>query len=257
MQITSAHNPLLQRIRKAVRDGGGTEDGLVVAEGPHLLEEAMRGTWRIASVITTPSGRSRYADLLARLDAELIEVSARAFESIAATEHSQQILALLEPRKWNWMDLTSRRTLIVALDGMQDPGNLGTIIRSAEAFEASGVVCLRASAHCSNAKVLRASTGSAFRMPFLESVTPHDFLQQARNSQLALYALSAGAETPVTGVCLSRPLALIVGNEGAGISPELRAAAQPVGIPTSQVESLNAAVACSIALFVSQIQRAP
>ena len=217
MQITSLHNPLLQRIRKAVRDGRATEDGLVVAEGPHLLEEARTGAWRIAFVVTTPAGRSRHAELLARLDAELLEIAPRAFESITGMEHSQQILALLEPRKWNWLDLTSRHTLIVALDGIQDPGNVGTIIRSAEAFGATGVVFLKGSAHVSNGKVLRASAGSAFRMPFLESVAPEDFLEQVRAAQLTLYSLAARAETPIIAADLTGPLALIAGNEGAGV----------------------------------------
>lgn len=256
MEITSVRNPLLQTIRRAVKDGRATDDGFIVAEGPHLLEEAQRGTWRIAKVLATPAARSRHARLLQHLEADLVEVSARAFESTTGTEHSQGVLALLEPRAWNWTELNSRRTLIVALDGMQDPGNAGTIIRSAEAFGATGIVLLRGSAHVSNGKVLRASAGSIFRIPFLESVSIPEFLTNARTCELALYALEAHATTTVSGVDLSRPLALVAGNEGSGVSPELLTAAQPIAIPTGGVESLNAAIACSVALFAAQQQRA-
>jgi TrmH family RNA methyltransferase len=255
MEITSVRNPLLQKIRKAVRDGRQTGDGLVVAEGPHLLAEARRGAWRIACVVTTAAGRSKYEELLLRLDAELLEVGARAFESISDTQHSQQILAILEPRTWNWTDLMGRQALIVALDGMQDPGNAGTIIRSAEAFGATGVVFLQGSAHVSNGKVLRASAGSAFRLPLLESVAVPDFLSNVRSRGLALYALDAGADTPVTGVDFTRPVALLAGSEASGVSPELSSWAERIAIPTQQVESLNAAVACSVALFTAQQQR--
>jgi len=255
MEITSVRNPLLQRIRRAVKDGRATEEGLIVAEGPHLLQEAQRGTWRIAKIVTTPAGRSKHTTLLHRLDAELVEVGARAFESITGTQHSQQVLALLEPRTWNWTELKGRRTLIVALDGLQDPGNAGTIIRSAEAFGATGIVLLRGAAHVSNGKLLRASSGSVFRIPLLESVSIPDFLENVRASGIALYALDAHANTQLTAVDLTRPLALVAGNEGSGVSPELLSAAQSVSVPTGRVESLNAAVACSVALFAAQQQR--
>lgn len=256
MEITSARNPLLQSIRRAVKSGRATDEGFVIAEGPHLLDEAQRGTWRIAKVVTTPAGRSRYAHLLQRLDAELIELKVRAFESITGTEHSQEVLALLEPRQWNWNDLKGRQTLIIALDGMQDPGNVGTIIRSAEAFGATGVVLLRGSAHVSNGKVLRASAGSIFRMPFLESVALPELLDNVQTSDLALFALDAGARTAIAAVDLTRPLALVVGNEGSGVSSSVLQAAQAVAVPTGAVESLNAAVAGSVALFAAQQQRA-
>ena len=257
MEITSTRNPLLQTIRKAVSSGRPTEKGLVVAEGPHLVEEALRGAWRVAQVVTTPEGRNRYADLLQRIDAEVVDVAGRAFESVSETRHSQQILALLEPRSWNWEDLAlGRQALVVALDGIQDPGNAGTMIRSAEAFGATGVVLLRGSAHVSNGKLLRASAGSIFRLPFLEAMSVAELLVRAEASGLVLYALDAAGATPITAADFTAPAILVAGNEGSGVSPELRRAATRLSIPTAGVESINAAVALSIALFVAQQQRA-
>lgn len=255
MEITSARNPLLQKIRKAVLTGRATDEGLVVAEGPHLLEEALAGRWRVARVVTTPEGRRKHADLLHRVDAEVVEVSERAFEATSGTEHSQQILALTHPPVWNWSDLTGKRALLMVLDVVQDPGNAGTIVRSAEAFGATGVVFLRGSAHVANGKLLRASAGSIFRMPFVEGVTAPEFLANARVSDLTCYALDARTEVHITSVELTVPIALIAGNEGRGVSAELLASAKPVAIPAQKVESLNAAVACAVALFAAQQQR--
>jgi len=255
-EITSAHNPLLQKIRKAVMSGRATPEGLVIAEGPHLLEEAVDSRWQIAQILTTPAGRTRYSDLLQRVDAPVIEASARAFDSAAGTEHSQHMLALLHPTTWTWEDLLGPQALLVVLDGIQDPGNAGAIVRSAEAFGASGVVFLKGSAHIANGKLLRASAGSMFRVPFLEGVQAHELLAQTQHRQIYAYALEGHTARSITQADLRRPLALIVGNEGSGVSPELLAAGQSVRIPTQNVESLNAAVACSVALFGIQQQRA-
>jgi TrmH family RNA methyltransferase len=255
MEITSTRNPLLQKIRKAVLAGRPTEDGLIVAEGPHLLEEALRGSWRVEQVLTTPAGRIKYADLLQRVDAEVVEVAGRAFESAADTQHSQQILALLKPRNWNWDELLGKTALLTVMDGIQDPGNAGTIVRSAEAFGATGLILLKGSAHVSNGKLLRASAGSIFRMPFIEGADPRELLRLAAENGLAIYTLHATASTGITAANLRRPLMLVAGNEGGGISPLLGEAGTQVSIPTRGVESLNAAVACSVALFTAQLQR--
>jgi TrmH family RNA methyltransferase len=258
MEISSARNPLLQKIRQAVFNGRPTDDGLIVAEGPHLFEEAVRGSWPIVQAVTTPQGRIRYAELLKRAPVDPVEVSARAFESSADTQHSQQILALLQPRSWSWPDLVrASKPLIVALDGIQDPGNAGTIVRSAEAFGATGVAFLKGSAHVSNGKLLRASAGSMFRVPFLEQLDPSELIEHAQIQGLSLYALDAAAHLPVTAADLTLPLMLVIGNEGKGMSPSIRSNATCLNIPTSGVESVNAAVAASVALFAVQLQRRP
>src|SRR5690348_8086689 len=163
MQITSAKNPTLQAIRRAARAGRPTDDGLVVAEGPHLVEEALRGTWHIEAILTTPHGRQRYEDLVEQVPGKVMEVSGRAFDSIKSTDTSQEILALLKPRVFTWESLIGDNALVVALDTLQDPGNVGTIIRSAEAFGATGIALIGNCAHIANGKVLRASAGSIFR----------------------------------------------------------------------------------------------
>jgi RNA methyltransferase, TrmH family len=257
MQLTSTRNPLLQDIRRAAASGRPTPEGLIVAEGPHLVEEAARSAWRIEQVFATPKARDAYAGLLSRADAEIVEVSPRAFASIAGTENTQEILALLRPKIWAWEHLARSNALVVALDAIQDPGNAGTIVRSAEAFAATGVVLLRGCVRVANGKFLRASAGSIFRIPFIEGAEPAEFLRSGGLSGLKLYALAQEAENDLASADFRAPCALAVGNEAHGLSPEMARGVQLFSIRTARVESLNAAVACSIALFEAQRQRVP
>jgi RNA methyltransferase, TrmH family len=255
MTITSPKNPLLQEIRHAAAAGRPTEEGCVVAEGPHLVEEALRSAWTIELLVATPRARDRYSDLLSRIDAALTEVSERALASASATETSQGILALLRPQRWHWRDLLQGRTMLVVLDGIQDPGNAGAIVRSAEAFGATGVVLGTGSVRVANGKFLRASAGSIFRVPFIEAVHWEDIVRETATADLALYALSPRGDDSLADVDLTRKCTLIVGSEGAGVSAEIAASARRVSIPATRVESLNAAVAASIALFEAHRQR--
>jgi TrmH family RNA methyltransferase len=143
----------------------------------------------------------------------------------------------------------------VILDGVQDPGNAGTIVRSAEAFGATGLIFLEGSVHVANGKFLRATAGSIFRLPFLENQSGSGLAARVRSAGKRLYALTAQGKASVGEADLRQPCALVVGSEAHGVSPELRSLAEAVRIPTAQVESLNAAVACSIALYEAARQR--
>ncbi len=255
MQLTSTRNPLLQEIRRAAADGRPTEDGLIAVEGPHLVEEALRGEWAIRRIFVTPDAHERYAHLLRAAACEVVDVSARAFASTAATETTQEVLAMLQPRDWVWDELARKSALVVILDGVQDPGNAGTIVRSAEAFGATGVVFLKGCSRVANGKFLRATAGSIFRVPFLEGMAGADLIRHMRSSKLKLYALTPSTGTKIMAADLRGSCALAVGSEGAGVSSDILSEAQPLSIPTSTVESLNAAVACSIVLFAAQQQR--
>jgi len=253
--LTSAHNHRLQEMRKAVRAGRPTPDGFIVAEGPHLLQEAFASSWQIAEIFCTSGAFSRFSGLVVRSAARTTEVSDRAFDALASTENSQGIATLLRPRSWNWDDLLTGTPLVVILDAIQDPGNVGTIIRSAEAFGATGIVLTSGSARVSNGKVLRAAAGSLFRMPFLEAVAAAEIGTWCSAASLSAYALAADGDIDVAQAAWQRPCCVFVGNEGSGVCPVLREQSIPVRIPTARVESLNAAVACSVALFAAASQR--
>ncbi len=241
----------LKEVGKAARSGRPTPYGLIVAEGPHLLEEALASSWNVDQVFCTEEATSRFRDLLE--NARVTKLATRAFASIATTETSQGLVSMLRPRRWIWKDVVEGRTLAVILDGIQDPGNVGAIVRSAEAFGATGVIFSDGCARVSNGKVLRAAAGSLFRLPFVEAASREEIVRQVAG--LKVYALAASGERDLTDVNLLDGCALVVGNEGAGVCPELLTKAESLRIPTSRVESLNAAIACSIALFEAARQR--
>ena len=250
------NNAFLKGVRRAAGSGKPTEDGFVVAEGPHLLQEALRSSWSVEKVLTTVHGWERYRELFHGLENNTVKVSSRAFAATASTETAQEVLTLLRPHEWSGDEVWRQPALLIALDAIQDPGNAGTIVRSAEAFGATGIIFLEGCVRVSNGKFLRASAGSIFRLPFLEEIRAETLIRQAAQNRINQYALTASGKVKITEVDFRRPCCLIVGNEGSGISEELLAQARPISIPMSKVESLNAAVACSLALFEAYKQRA-
>ncbi len=258
--ITSAANPLLKDVRRAMARCGLTAQGWCVAETFHLLEEALRSDCEVKAVLAAESVRSAAeARVGRRAGVKVVVVPDAVMQKVSATRTSQGVVTLVRPREWTLEQLFRGRALVVALDGMQDPGNAGAILRAAEAFGATGAVFLKGSVSPYNPKTLRASAGSLFRVPFLHGLDAGALLAGFQQHQVRLYAaVPAGegksprlpAEVDFTANC-----ALIIGNEARGVGPELRAAALDVSIPTAGVESLNAAVAAGILLYEAQRQR--
>jgi TrmH family RNA methyltransferase len=234
--------------------------GLAVLEGVRLVEEALAAGLEFKGALVSPDlarttrGQSLVTDLASH--AVLVEpVGARIFSQLADTETPQGILAVVAPRVWTVADVSpAPGGAVLVVDGVQDPGNLGTLIRTAHALGAAATIILRGTADPMNAKALRAAMGATFRHP----VVPLDdapFITWARQRGLILWAAA------VDGVPLARALdantdreeliAVIVGNEGAGIRPQLNAvSARRVAIPLARgAESLNVAVAAGILLY--------
>lgn len=254
-ELSSSRNPLLQEIRRAAADGRSTDGGLLVAEGPHLVEELLRSSWQLHTLVVTSETLPAWETRARGADVETIVLPSKTFSAISSTEATQGVLALVRPSRWEWKDLKSDRALVVALDGLQDPGNAGTIMRSAEAFGATGIVFLTGSVRIANSKLMRAAAGSLFRLPYLESVEREVLLRNAQSDGLSIYSLSAGHNRSISDVRWTEACVIIVGSEGAGVSETVSRAAEHVSIPTGRVESLNAGVACSIALFEASRQR--
>ncbi len=233
--ITSTRNPLLQQIRRCLQRGELTPGGLCPVEGPHLLEEARRSGLEVAAVFSSgdPGG-------------EFHPVPDRVLASIASTETSPGTIALVRLPHWSVKDVFRAPALAVILDGIQDPGNAGTILRSAEAFGATGAVLWTGTVNRYNPKVLRAAAGSLFRLPVIAG--PCDLPG-------ALYAAHPQEGVSPHRIDFRQPSVIVVGSEAHGVSAALAAKATPVRIPTAGVESLNAAVAASILLWEAAKQR--
>ena len=182
-------------------------------------------------------------------------------DAALSTETPQPVAALVEPPEWTWAHLLGNRkgsaALVVVLAGIQDPGNLGTILRSAEAFGADSVVCLPGTANVWNSKAVRASAGSVFRVPVLFAGANEAF-EYLREAEVRILTTAVQGAQPADLVDLSEPVALLIGNEGNGVPADLAAKADgAITIPCpGPVESLNAAVATSVLLYEAARQRA-
>ncbi|MGB9605249.1 MAG: TrmH family RNA methyltransferase [Bryobacteraceae bacterium] len=254
--LTSLANPLLKQVRRAVQRGGLTRDGCCVAETFHLLEEALRSQCDIRAVLAAESVRSSVEGRLGGLsNPRLYVLSDHLFETIATTETSQGVITLLRPPAWALAQVFQGQSLVVVLDGLQDPGNAGAILRAAEAFGATGVLALKGTVNLYNPKAVRASAGSIFRVPVVCGLEEAQALAALQQQRLELYAATPGGKPRLTDVDLTRRCAFIIGSEGRGIRERLRSAATELSIPTTGVESLNAAIAAAILLYEARRQR--
>ena len=246
-------------IRDLHRRRGRERRGLALAEGVRLVEEALAGGIAIrgAAVSATLESTTRGNSLKSALAGRgilLEDVSETELEALADTEHPQGVIAVIEPRRWSWIDLhlLSGSTLLV-LDGVQDPGNVGTMLRTALGLGAAGVVALKGTADLTNPKVLRSAMGASFNLPTV-SATAEEFVAWSRLQRSEIWVADAagGRVEQLPGSSTERaPVALVLGNEGAGVSPALELAAdRRVAIPLARgVESLNVAVAAGILLY--------
>lgn len=260
--ITSRENHWLKLFR-AVLQSSRPEDNRIGLEGVRLVSDAVRSGLALEAILASASGEKSLAALLAELDRPTIvlRTTDKLFASVAATETPQGIAALLRPPQFAFEDLLrGGDPLVVVLVGVQDPGNVGTILRSAEALGATGAIAVRGAAHPYSPKALRASAGSALRLPVISEITAPIALAQLRVSGLKIVAASS-AKNPAAHepgkFDFRQPVALLIGNEGAGLSPEIeRSADALLRIQLAEpVDSLNAAVAASLILYEAARQR--
>lgn len=257
---------LQSTIRDLQRRKARGRRGLALIEGVRLVEEALAAQVPFKGALVAPdlARTARGTALVTELQSHAVqveEVAARVFAQLADTETPQGIIAVIEPRRWAASDFAPPPGAVaLVIDGVQDPGNVGTLIRTAHALGAAGTVVLRGTADPTSPKALRAAMGATFRHPIV-SLDDSGFIAWAREHGLTLWASAADGVPLHQALDRGRgkggagrvdgPIAVIVGNEGAGIRPQLNAvAAQRVAIPLAQgAESLNVAVAAGILLY--------
>jgi RNA methyltransferase, TrmH family len=256
--VQSRQNARVKELRAAFSRAARTEHGLLAIEGEHLLQEAIASCLELATVFVQTGSEA----LLGRLEipeaTEVLALPPEVFASAVHTESPRGIAAFVRPPSFNLEEaLGGPRPLLFVAAGLQDPGNLGTLIRSAEAFGATGYVVLPGTVSPDNQKTLRASAGSVFRLPGITICEDPLFHELAQRKIKTLAAVAAQGQSPAQSD-LSQPCALILGNEGSGLSPAiLRRADARITIPMpGPVESLNAAIAGSILLYEAARQRA-
>lgn len=257
--VQSKQNARLKELREALsHPSRGSRVGL---EGPNLIPEAIRAGVRIHCVFVSTEEEAAAQERSLPSGTEILLVPQDVLHTALATETPQPIAALVDPPQWTWEQAlgisTKQVPLLILLAGLQDPGNLGTILRSAEAFGATGIVCLPGTVSPWNPKAVRASAGSVLRIPIV-AAEPAQAIARLRTSGIEILTTSASDGVPAERAQLSHPAAFLIGNEGNGVPAEIAALADgAIRIPCpGPVESLNAAVAASVLLYEASRQRA-
>ena len=254
--IRSRQNARLKDLRQRLLRPDSAKDGLAAIEGEHLLLEVVRSGLRVDTLFLR---EDRVAETWASTgQTTRFSVAADAFDHACATESPQGVAALVEMPQWSLDTLMrTENPLLVVLAGLQDPGNVGTIVRAAEAFGATGVLLTPGSVHPWNQKVLRASAGSIFRLPVVR-LEDTSLLRRCQQERIFLFACGARGGEPILNVDFSGRSGFVIGNEGAGIPADvLGYCSGAIHIPCpGPVESLNAAVAAAILLYEASRQRA-
>jgi RNA methyltransferase, TrmH family len=263
-ELTSSSNALLKVFRRALADGV-TREGWVAVEGPRSVEEGLKACGRgssvaIHSVLVSRSGAERFKSTLAQLprEVEIAQVADRLFQNAAQTQTPQGIAALVElPQPDLQSILACRNSLLLVACGLQDPGNLGAIMRSAEAFGAMALITLHATVSPFNPKTMRSCAGSVFRLPVLTGQDPAALFERLRAAGVTIVATDRHSSSELAQADLRGSLALLVGNEASGLAAEIAAQATlRLSIPIRPgTDSVNVAAAAAIFLYEVARQR--
>jgi TrmH family RNA methyltransferase len=260
-EVASATNSLVKVFRRALANGL-TRDGWLCGEGPHFLDEALKpgSQMMVRSVLISAGAADKHRALLARLPAEteLAQIPEWLFHQIAGTRTPQGVAAIVELPAHDLKTVAaSRNAILVIACELQDPGNMGTIIRSADALGASAVVTLKGTVSPFNPKAVRSCVGSIFRMPLFAGLKPEPLFKLLRESGVRILATDPRSAHAVSGTDLRGPVALLVGQEAAGLPPEIaREADELLCIPIRpEADSVNAATATGIFLYEIARQR--
>ncbi len=252
--LTSLQNPLVKQMKKLHRAKERREQQLFLLEGTHLVEEATSVGIALETVCFTEAWQEKHSALLNRIRAQRIEVvSPEVVKAIATTVEPDGIVATASRFH---IESLSFKDFGLILETIQDPGNLGTIIRTAAAAGLEGLLLSENCVDLDHPKVLRASAGQWFRLPMAVTDLKQAILE-SQNAGMQVIATIPTAQRTYWEVDFSKPSLIVMGNEGAGLSEELMALADlQVTIPLSpEVESLNVAIATALILYEAKRQR--
>ncbi len=255
-RISSRKNAVVARFRDVAR--GAYPDRLLL-DGEHLLREAIRSGLRIETVaFSRPLDGTALVQTAERSGAEVFAVTDQVLAAISPVRTPSGLVAIAAKQEVSLPDVFARSpALVVMLSGVQDPGNVGAVIRAAEGCGATGVVCSDATADPFGWKALRGAMGSTFRLPVVAKQSIPEAIAQARARGLHVFATTARGGTPLPDCDLRRPAGILLGSEGGGLPDDLIAAADTrMTIPMhAPVESLNVAVAAALVVYEAARQR--
>lgn len=258
--LTSVKNPVVKHIKKLHQGKYRRSHQEFLLEGTHLIQEALHATYPLTMVCMTPAWQVKHSDLYPQLQhhaSSIVPVSEEVLAAMTTTVTPDGIVAIA-PFPGEHAPLPARPSLAIALETLQNPGNLGTVIRTAAAVGCDGLWLSADSVDPFHPKVLRASSGQWFQVPITtgDHLIPQIHTWQAQGCQVLATCVTNAQ--PYWSVDLRQPTVILLGNEGAGLSEEvLGAATQRIHIPmATSVESLNVGVAAAVILFEAARQRA-
>jgi len=270
LRLAGKNNPLVKQLRRAFHRGELTPEGDCAIEGVRIVEEAIRSGLKFRAVFFSQSAETRANRVLPQIGShvETLLLPDALFSAVVPSETPQGVAALVNLPQLSLDDLLNRTAhpqvklheshsaLYVVVVGLQDPGNLGTLIRSAEAFGAAAVIVAGPNVSPFNSKVVRASAGSIFRVPVVPGEIPAA-ISALRKNGIRMLATSSHKGAPLQQAKLTGAVAIFIGSEGGGLPREVvNEMDEVVVIPHSdRVESLNAGVAASIILYEAARQR--
>ncbi len=262
--ITSKTNTRIKEIRLLRQGKHRQSRGEYFVEGIKLLEEVLRQSLSVRRIAYSPrlEKSARGVELLSRARktlprAEWLYVGDEVMDSVSDAQSHQGVLTVLEKRENSWADLLARNGIIVLLNGLQDPGNVGTILRTADAGGAAGVVLSPDSADPYSPKAVRAAMGSLFRIPVLIDQGIGESLRILRREKIRIYAAATRGEKSLWDTELSTRGAVLFGGEGGGLPDSLISMCDTtITVPMKpDVDSLNVAIAAGLIIYEALRQK--
>lgn len=261
--ITSRDNDLIKKIHRLTSTAGRRKEGQYFTEGVRSVLQSLEAKADVDRVVYSkevfrmPGGRS-LVERVRYNGVKTVEVSENLYRLITDTDSPQHIMAVINIKESRLEDtLGAMGPMLVIVDGLQDPGNLGTVIRTADAVGANGVVLLKGTVDPYNPKTVRSTMGSIFSIPVIRKNDTKAVLEGLQEKGFRLIASSPNAQRPYWDVDYRGKVGIVVGNEARGISEQVgkRADIRVVLPMCGEAESLNAAVACGVLLYKALEQR--
>ncbi len=261
--ITSAQNKFIKEVKALSKKKDRVKTGLFVAEGFRFVKSAIELNAEIMyvlysdSIYRTDEGTEFINTLAKQSEIRVLEIEEKLMKELSDTQSHQGVLAVIKQPRFDWDDVVKKNGFILILDRLQDPGNLGTIVRTADAAGADGVITIKGTVDVYNPKVLRSTMGSVFEMPVLEGLEWEDVETKLKEAGYHLYATALENSVEYDAPNYLTGTAMIIGNEANGISSEiLEASDTKVKIPIiGSAESLNAGVAAAVVMYEVLRQR--
>lgn len=255
--ISSRQNNIVKYVRGLREKRNRDREGCFIVEGAKSVYEAVSAGAEIRKILIAERGQKHplLKEIMTSLsnEAEIVRVTDEVMEFMSETESPQGIIAIVSIPQTHLSGLTVNESWsLVVIDGVQDPGNVGTIIRSADAFGVGAVILTKGCADIFNSKTLRSTMGSVFHLPVIQDVSQEDLVKFLKEKSFFIAATTLEERSQfLPEVEFIRPLALVFGNEGRGVSPEISSQADVlVKVPMfGSAESLNVAVTSGIVLY--------